>query len=114
MLLVNDNNTLPQQVEENRRKIKELEEKGVLKTKTFVISTSDWSRVGNMWKCDKNIADMSGDSPNWVALNDDNPSLLTKIGFLDINECASADGEIRLYCWNSKPSIDIPIIVYYN
>lgn len=114
MLLVNDYNSLPQQVEENRRKIKELEEKGVLKTKTFTISPSDWSRVGNMWKCDKNITDMLGNSPNGVGLNDDNPSLLTKIGFLNINQCDSAEGEIRLYCWNSKPSIDIPIIVYYN
>lgn len=114
MLLVNEYNSLPQQVEENRRKIKELEEKGVLKTKTFTISPSDWSRAGNMWKCDKNIADMTADSPNCVGLNVDNPDIITKIGFLEINQCGSAEGEIRLYCWNKKPAIDIPIIVYYN
>lgn len=114
MLLVNNYNSLPQQVEENRRKIKELEEKGELKAKTFVINSDDWSRTGMMWKCDKNIADMNENSVNFVALNDDNPSLFTKIAFLSINQCSSYDGELRLFCWSTKPAIDIPIIVYYN
>lgn len=114
-MLVNLYNTLPQQVEENRRKIKELEEKEVFKSVRIKLRSTDWELSEGRYVNNIPIADIDSNTMIIVALDD---SHIVSPGVIDaymcISQCYSVEQGVQLICLHEKPTLDFFVIIYYT
>lgn len=114
-MLVNLYNTLPQQVEENRRKIKELEEREVFKSVRIKLRATDWELSEGRYIDNVPLIEIDSNTLVIVALDDTreiSPPVID--AYMRINQCRSVEQGVQLICLNDKPTLDLYVIIYYT
>lgn len=115
MILNSCFNTLPQQVEENRRKILELEERGIFECVNANVKAAEWVLSDNRYVYSVSIPAVTSDTMIIVSLDDSGgASQAIFDAYTSVNQCRSIEGGIQLICLYDKPMVDFTINVYYN
>lgn len=114
-MLVNLYNTLPQQVEENRRKINELEEREVFKSVKIKLRATDWELSEGRYIDNIPLVEIDSNTLVIVALDDTReitPAVID--AYMRISQCYSVEQGVQLICLQEKPTLDFFVIIYYT